>query len=510
MGRTTILNCLLFLALLLVGCGGRASIAPTPFPTVGPTLTPGATGPVELTVTELMSAPGLYLDVPIRLSGQLRKQPLVVCDSDLHPSPATWALAEEGVLALAGGFDQQVRSLLPDELAMTVEGRWRRWEGLVGCGKLAQQREVWYLEAGRILNPTPLTQVTLTPSSGVEIVEVTTEATPTLETIFEGDLEETPPPEDELFSPEPDEESGGLPSPTDDFFGEQTLQPTLPVTLTRSAITTPLATPGNGQTGTPSGVTTTPDSQLTGTPEGTPTPTPSGTPPTPTATTTTGGTGQVVSRGNLYDLMAAEFITATLGGGTIDSWELDIFEEEQLYVSVIAPAPADIIISILKDGQPIVNRQNTAAVGTTEFINNPSLQGEGIYEIQVSTVGSVSTDYALGFYTDPENGMIIFPGIISSGNPRSAVQMQANSFHYWFFVGQAGREVTILLTPLGQEDPAVYLYAPDGEELLMADDGFEGEEEILEFTLTSGGLHAISIEELYGEDLNYNLELTIQ
>lgn len=501
MRRSTIL--FLLLVLLLAGCGRGAKLLPTPFPTTGPTPTPGGIGLVGLTVTELMSAPGLYVDVPVRVTGRLRKQPLVVCDSNLYPSPATWGLAEEGVLALAGGLDQQVRSLLPDELAMTVEGRWRRWEGLVGCGKQAQQREVWYLEADRILEPSPLTQVTLTPASGVEIAAVTAEATPTLDPALGGIPQETPP-GNEFPSPEPTTESGAFPNPTNDITGGQTLQPTLPLTTTQPVDTTP-----------PAGSAGIPGSPLTVTPGGTPvtgtlTPAPSGTPPTPTATTPGGGSGQVVTRGNLYDVMDADFITAKLGGGTTDSWEVDIFEGEPLTVHVVAPAPADIIISILKDGTAIVNRQNTAPAGSPEIINNASLQGEGIYEIQVTTVGGASTDYALTFHTDPENGMVIIPGMIASGTPRSAVQMPANAYHYWFFVGKAGDDVAIVLTPLGNEDVGVYLYTPDGEELDSADDGFEGEEEILEFTLPANGLYAIGVQELYGEALRYNLELTIE
>ncbi|RIK20373.1 MAG: hypothetical protein DCC51_07530 [Anaerolineae bacterium] len=501
MGRSTIL--FLLLVILLAGCGRGAKLLPTPFPTTGPTVTPGGIGPVELTVSELMSAPGLYIDVPVRVTGLLRKQPLIICDTNLYPSPATWGLAEEGVLALAGGLDQQVRSLLPDDLAMTVEGRWRRWQGLVGCGKQAQQREVWYLEADRIISPSPLTQVTLTPASGEAIAAVTAEVTPTTDPSFGENPQEIPaqtPQVGELPSPESTTETdlGAFPNPTSDIPGGQTLRPTPPLTTTQTIAATPAATPA-----------TTPAAG-TGTPDTSPTVTPGGTPPTPTATTAAGGSGQVVARGNLYDVMDNDFITATLGGGTTDSWEIDIFEGEPLTVHVVAPAPADIIVSILKNGTPVVNRQNTAPAGSPEIINNAPLQGEGLYEIQVTTVGGASTDYALTFFTEPDNGMIIIPGMIVSGNPRSAVELPENSYHYWFFVGKAGDDVTIVLTPLGNEDVGIYLYAPDGEQLGSADVGLEGDEEVLEFTLTANGLYAIGIEELYSEALEYNLELTIE
>lgn len=485
-----------FLVLLIVtavGCSGRSSTSPTPFPTTGPTSTPPGTGPIVLTVTELMSAPGLYRDAVVQLTGLLRKQPLIVCDTELHPSPAGWGLGEEGVLALAGGFEQQVRSLLPDNMTMTVEGRWRRWEGLVGCGKQATQQEVWFLEASRVLSPSPLTQVTLTPASGIEIVAITETPTIALESTIASEGFPTPSLEETPVTPESTAGSAALATPTPDLF-EPTQFPTSGLTGTVT-IGTPDGTPALGTTGTPAG---------------TPSPTVTGTPPTPTATgTTTSGSGQVVAKGNLYDVMTSDFIISSLPGGAIDSWELDLFEGESLYVYAIAPTPVDVILSVLKDGQPIVNRQNTAPTGSPEFINGPSLQGEGLYEIQVLTVGGASTDYALTFYTDPETAIII-PGIITSGSPRSAVQMPAGAFHYWFFVASPGSNISVLLTPLGEEDPGVYIMGPDGEEIDSADDGFEGEEESIETSTNLSGLHAIGVEEVYGDALSYDLELTLQ
>lgn len=499
---------LLVLALswALIGCGGRAALSPTPFPTAGPTMTLPVTGPIALSVTELMTAPGLYRDAEVQLTGLLRKQPIVVCNSGFHPSPAGWGLAEEGVLALAGGFEQQIRSLLPDNLMMTVEGRWRRWEGIVGCGKQAQQQEVWYLEVGRILSPSPITQVTLTPASGIEIAAMTPTLASVLEPTVEEGASETPIVDETPQFPETTEESGAFPSPTLDLFGgtltseagTPALFPTVPIAGTPGATL-------------PSNLTPTPTTIFGQTPGGTPTITPTFDPalPTPTPTGTSGAPGQVVTKGNLYDEMNADFIVSNLAGGTTDSWELDISEGDSLFVYVVAPSPADIILSVLSNGQPIVNRQNTAPVGSPEIINNPNLQGTDLVEIQVSTNGGVSTDYALIFYTDPESP-IVTPGILVSGTPRSAVQMPAGTYHYWFFVANAGDDLSALLTPLGEEDPAFYLFDPEGEEIASADDGFEGDEELIEMTLSVSGIYALSIEEVYGDPLGYNIQITLQ
>lgn len=474
-------------------CTGRAAVAPTPFPTPGPSPTPGGTGPIVLTVTELMSAPGLYRDSVIQVTGLLRKQPLIVCETKPNLSPAGWGLAEEGVLAPAGGFDQQIRSLLPDNLAITVEGRWRQWTGLVGCGKGAAQQEVWFLETSRILSPSPLTQVTLTPSSGVEIVAIT----------------ETP--ADVLL---PTEAVAEFPTPTfeetpaDPF---STVEPIAPASPTFDPIAplptgtlpvTPLLSPTIGSTLAAGSTPGTPVPGLTMTSQ----PTVAGASPTPTQPTTS---GNVVDKGDFLKESFGDFAISSLAGGTIDSWVIDLFEDESLNIYAVAPSPADIILSVLKDGQPIVNRQNSAPVGSPEVISNAPIRGEGVYEIQVLTVNSMSTDYVLVLSTDPESSVSL-PGLILSGTPRSAVQMPAFGYHYWVFAANEGDQISITITPLANEDPIIYLYDSTGEEIGYADGGFEGEADTIETTAETSGLHVISIEEAYSDPMRYDLVMTIE
>ncbi len=503
--------------LLLIGCGERGDASPTPFPTTGAATTPVGAGPVTLTITELMAAPGLYQDAVVQLTGRLRKQPLVVCDSDLHASPAGWGLAEEGVLALAGGYEEQVRSLLPGDLQMNIEGRWRRWSGLVGCGKQAQQQEVWYVEVSRILSPSPLTQVTLTPGGEIAISAVTAAPTEAILITPEGSIET--PAVDEVTPELPDvtvppqeypDDGGATPSgiilPTPSLPGGQTptfgptpgLGTTIPLATTAATTGTP---PAGTVTGT---VTTTP-------PAGSPTPTVTGTPPTPTATATGGAPGQVVSKGNLLDELPGDFLVSNLAAGKIDSWELDIFEDEAIRLQVIAPPPADIIVSILLDGEMIVDRQNISPAGSAEVINDPTIPGEGVYEVQVSVNGGAATDYAVAVYTDPEFPVVL-PGILISGTPRSAVQQAEFAWHYWFFVGNSGDEIRVRIMPSGNGDPALYLYGPDGIEIdeAWADENEAGEEEIMEITLPATGFFSVGIDEIDGNAFTYDLEFTLQ
>lgn len=502
MRRTIVLLIAIILLPVSVACSGRVAVSPTPFPTAGPSPTPGSNGPITLTVTELMSAPGLYRDSVIQVTGLLRKQPLIVCETKPNLSPAGWGLAEEGVLAPAGGFEQQVRSLLPDNLTMTVEGRWRQWSGLVGCGKSATQQEVWFLEAGRILSPSPLTQVTLTPSSGVAIAEITDTPENSLSQPEPGGEFPTPAlentPVDPFSTPEPAASIGPTfdpiaPAPTGTLPGTLLITPTFEGTL--AAIAT---------SGTPS-ISATPTAPATGL-AGTPQPTVTGTLPTPTRGTSS---GMIVDKGDFFIESFGDFAISSLAGGTIDSWVLDLFEGDSFNIYAVAPSPADIILSVLKDGQPIVNRQNSAPAGSPEIINSAPITADGLYEIQVLTVNSQSTDYVLVLSTDPETPVSI-PGLIISGTPRSAVQLPEFGYHYWVFVADAGDQISITLTPLAGEDPAIYLYDSTGEELVGADYGVEGEPEEIEETAAVSGLYVISIEEIYSEPMRYDLVLTIE
>ena len=490
---------LLFLPLLLAGCGGRSAGAPTPFPTPAASPSPTAGGPIALSVGELAAAPGLYLDTLVQVTGVFRKQPILVCQAEPFHSPATWGLGEEGLLVLAGGYDQQVRELLPEGLLMTAEGRWQRWEGLVGCGKTATTREVWYLNVGRILSPSPLTQVTLTPGApGTAVAEAPTAegGPPTEAPTEEGSLFPTPLPEEETPLPEATFPVGGEEEPTEELF------PTAPADA-------PLATetlPGLPPTGTPTvtGTAGTPTPTTTGTP-GTTTPTVTGTPPTATATTPSGG-GTVITKGDLRDLEEI-FGSTTLGAGTTDRWDMEIFEEETYSIYVVAPPPADLVLTLLKDGQTIVDRQNTAPAGQPEIITAPNGPVEGLYEVRVSVQGGGAAEYAILLNTDAEFPYI-FSGIIAPGSPRNGVSLPTDAMQFWFFAGSAGDQLTVTLDPTSG-DPYFDLYGPGAEYLTSVDEGFDNEAETLEMTLDQTGLYGIAIGEIEGAAISYDLSIAL-
>ncbi len=500
------LACLLLLLLLAsAACGARGVGSPTPFPT--PAATPSATaaGPITLTVTELAAAPGLYVDAVVQVSGLFHKQPILVCDSEPHPSPATWGLAEAGLVAPAGGYDQQVRGLLPEGLFMTVEGRWRRWEGLVGCGKQAATREVWYLDVARVLSPSPLVQVTLTPGApGTAVAEVSPtpsgeEPVPTEDpSLFPTPLPEelTPTPD---FAAEPTDEFDDFPEepfPTEPFPPTEEAEPIGGVSPTATTSGTPAGTTTPGASGTPT---------ITGTPP-TATPTVTGTPPTATPTVP-GGSGGVDAKGDLRDL-EGDFVTSNVASGRTDSWDMEIFEEEDFTLYVIAAAPADVVVTLLKDGQTIVNRQNTAAPGLPEIIPGPTDATEGLYELHVSVQNGTATDYAVLLNTDFDLPYSV-SGMLAPTLPHTGVQLPRDLTHVWFFHAEVGDQVTILLDPSGG-DVYIDLYEPDGVNMESIDEGFDGESETLQWSVTVTGLHAVFVAEYEGATISYDLTMTVQ
>jgi hypothetical protein len=502
--------------MLAVGRGRAGGENPTPFPTAGATVTISSQEPVEVTVSELTANPGLYEGATLHVTGRYRRQPLLVCDADPHPSPATWGLAEEGLTALASGMDQQLRSLLPEDLTMTVEGRWRRWQRLVGCGKSAQAADFYYLEVGRVLSPSPLTMVTLTPGPGqeaTEIAEIPSPITPTLTLSPTLSVTEEATPTLAL-----------TPTATVELPAIPTRAATIPAgvtpTVAGTAVSpTALPTPtsplgGTATTRTPT-VTGTPPTATPGTPgtPGTMTPTVTGTPPTTTPTT---GPGNTNDQGDfLFDLnyfVAVEHLAAN----QTDSWSSVIYNDETFVIQVIAPTPADPVLSVIRDDQVIINRQNTAAAGNVETVQLSGSSEDGeTFEIVIETADRSATDYSLVVHDqEPENDyQRAIRGFLTSGSPQNNITLPANTEHLWYFVGNAGNTLSLTVSPgSANDDPFPALIGPETDEDLgsMQDMG-DGEDDTLTgFMLPATGLYAIFIGDNNDyEGFTYTLTLTI-
>jgi hypothetical protein len=154
--RTLILTALITAAVLR-GCGaGGGALAPGASATA-------AGAPPAIQLPDLASDPAAFEGQRLRMSGQYSSLPVPSCGAALHLSPATWALTESGVLVPAAGLEKVLQALAVEGMTITVEGRWQRWEGSVGCGSAAVASTTWHLQAERIVSPNPLLRATLTP-----------------------------------------------------------------------------------------------------------------------------------------------------------------------------------------------------------------------------------------------------------------------------------------------------------------------------------------------------------
>lgn len=249
------------LALLALSLSGGNT---TPLYPILPTMTPPATTaqePEEIGFAELNADPAAFLGHRLQVSGDFTPLARPECLNFTGPI-ITWSLVAEELQLNASGFEPLLRLLEPGT-PITVTGFWQAYQGPLGCGKQPDDGTVWYLAVDRILEPNPIRgtpgpQLTVIPGTGLPTLgpEATlgTE-TPTLEV---------------------------TPTDTESFTLTVTLSPTIPGGLTPSPnVTTPPVTPlvtAGSPAATPSPGTT---------PLSTP---PEGSTPTPTATGGTPGT----------------------------------------------------------------------------------------------------------------------------------------------------------------------------------------------------------------------------
>jgi hypothetical protein len=154
-----------------------------------PLRTTATTGPVEpvsgqaisISFIELNGDPDALRDRRIRVSGEYTVIAAEPCHSRKGPD-VRWALIADDLRLGAVGFERVLRLVRPG-IFMTVEGVWRLYEGLVGCGKAPPVETVWYLEVEQVVQPNPLvgetgnaTDGTVLPGLSPSIGEATPEA----------------------------------------------------------------------------------------------------------------------------------------------------------------------------------------------------------------------------------------------------------------------------------------------------------------------------------------------
>ncbi|MCB8982238.1 MAG: hypothetical protein H6659_00255 [Ardenticatenaceae bacterium] len=487
--------------LLLMGCQSTEKPTPTPFPTVPaagtfPVLPVGAQG-IQISLADVLENPEFFEGTTVQVTGQFGRLPRLVCGLDPHPGPTTWTLQDGEALIQAGGFDEPLHELFPPGLTMTVAGRVEHWQGPIGCGKQAVPRDFWYLDVTRLISPSQIARVTLTPP--VPGGEVIGEETPLVVPTDTG-VPEAGSPQPTAVSVFPTSTSPVTiePKPT---LNLPTANPNLGTAVTGTLTLTPTGTitPGsNISTVTPSGVTGTPGATLT--PSLTPRP---GTTSTPTATTPPNSTATVTppptvtERGEIgyYDAFPDK-----LAANESHNWTIFLEVGQPITVSVIAEPDVNLGIRLFTPIGSVLAEKNQAPAGQVEsaFLD---VTTEGEYVIQVYSVGGRATPYYIALWD--EAGDYRPMGTLQSGVTQSATINDVTT-QVWFFKATAGQNFSVQTSSSSGSDLLLLLIDPQDQLLTYQST------QIGDFPLEEDGWYSLEVEEFLLEQNTYQLTMTLQ
>jgi hypothetical protein len=438
---------------------------------------------------DLLNSPSQYSGVLAQLSGQYRRLPQLVCDGEMYRSPAGWKLTAGELFIQAAGFETVLRPLANSPQTITVQGQWRRWEGLVGCGDNARQQEIWYLDVTRIIQPNPILFGTPGPSDPIAMITPTPEIEP-----GNGEVEPPPP-------PPPDEERGedeedDIPAPPGVGTATPTAAPTLafppgagPATVTPTV--TPTATPTEEANGNGNG-TATPTPTATATPDNNGEPLPPPPPP-----------GSVSPQGNLA---WETVVKRKLDSGAAHSWTVNVVQADTLTIHVQPDSDLNVSLIVERPDGSVAGGRNSGGIGAVETVEVEATQ-TGQYRVIVTAVGG-NGNYAI-ISLDSISYAVEFAGNLRYGDNLTD-NIPAETDQYWHFNAIAGDSITILVTPLSSSELFIGLFGPDGALIgNFASSATVGEPAALRnLLLPATGYYSLLIQEYFEGAANYRVQLT--
>ncbi len=496
-----------FVLLFIVSCQQTEVFTPTPFQPTPEDLSIAAGGssitPVPAFLTDIMANPEFYEDAHVLVTGQYYRRPLQICGVDAHSSPVGWDLVAGDVSVPAGGFNSQLRQLMPDGITMTVIGRFSYWKGPVGCGKQAVSTQMWYLDVVKIIDPAQLVQVTLTPGSGGSLDN--------------GEFS------DQLFTPvstpnaATPEGNANVPTSPPVAPPTNTVQPTRVVPIeTLGAGFTPVSSDDvNVETPTTTGTpgaseTAVSSATASGTVTSISTPTPgrgistvTNTPPpgassTPVAVPTSDS--NVVRKG--MGFANTDFEVQELSSSETHEWLVEMDDGDEWVFAVIGEPTMDVGLTILDNDLVVLEDLDETGVGEAESLAF-EFPDQGIYRIHVSSLNEESGSYILlmGF---PEYPPIV-QGLLPLGEDVSKI-LDSDELHYWYFEGVQGDTIDLTLACTPSLDLGGIIYDADGLDI----DEFYSEDVLTDVFLPVTGFYVIEMEnwDLAGGSCNYTLNVT--
>lgn len=210
------------------------------------------------------------------------------------------------------------------------------------------------------------------------------------------------------------------------------------------------------------------------------------------------------------EINLSQVITGELMEGARPVWTFR-GDAGQLVTIVLTPLneQLDLIFELVgPDGQLLTTKDETF-VGDPEVLVGFELPVTGTYKVQIRSFSDKGGGYTLALDEGGENTSNFYDaGDLVYGNVKRDA-LQENEVHAWFFEGHTGDEVTVLVTPLGENlDMDIWLLDPLVHRLAQKDENLSGEGEMIEMTLPVDGLYAVMVQEFFGEPGEYEISIT--
>lgn len=203
-------------------------------------------------------------------------------------------------------------------------------------------------------------------------------------------------------------------------------------------------------------------------------------------------------------------VTSQLPARQVQTW---VFEGSAGEIVSLILTPLDeqfdaVLQVVGPDGRELVNLDEGFS-GDAEVIANLELPATGEYVIVVREFNRREGRYKLAL----NRGGTALSNFYDAGDlvygQVKGESLQADEAHAWFFVGEAGDEITLVVTPLTtRADMTVWLLGPTLQRLVMQDEFFAGATETIVYRLPLAGQYTILVQEFYGEAAAYQIVLT--
>jgi hypothetical protein len=202
-------------------------------------------------------------------------------------------------------------------------------------------------------------------------------------------------------------------------------------------------------------------------------------------------------------------ISAELAPDSRHSWFLDGTAGQNITVILSSSDDTfDVILELRSpEDRPMVVLDE-GFVGDAEVLTGYELPVTGKYTVVVRGFAGRGGNYTLFLDEGGESTTNFFDvGDLVYGDRRQET-LRKDEAHAWFFIGESGNEISIVVNPLEPTmDLDIWLLDPELQQLVMSDEYLSGEPERFEYALPEDGQYLILVREFFGEPGGYEIHL---